>query len=215
MPLFYALSRQALALRLDWWVFIVAGWIVWAIVIGLILYCCVRWRNRGQKPEEFTKNTKIELISVIVPLLIVAALFVFNQRQEDVVDALAATPQNRIDVTAYRWSWKFSYVGTPVTVYGTPMQPPTLYLPEGKVTQIALTSTDVTHSFWIPALLFKRDAIPGLINRFDLTPTKLGRYPSRCAQFCGLDHAFMTFTVRVVSPAAYDRYLASRGAQQP
>ncbi len=84
------------------------------------------------------------------------------------------------------------------------MVPPTLYLPLGRPTEIDLRSEDVTHSFWVPAFLFKRDAIPGMTNVFDITPTRTGTFPSRCAQFCGLDHALMTFVVRVVPAAAYD-----------
>lgn len=215
MPLLHAPSLQAVAMRLDWWVFVVAGLAVWIVVIALILYAIVRWRDRGQSPEQFSRNTPWEIVSVVVPVLLVTGLFIVSQHQEEIVDALAASPQNRIDVTAFRWSWEFAYEGTPVTVSGTPASPPTLYLPQGRTTEIALRSDDVTHSFWVPALLFKRDAIPGLVNRFDITPTRTGRYAAKCAQFCGIDHAFMTFTVRVVPASAYDRYLASRGAVEP
>jgi cytochrome c oxidase subunit 2 len=67
----------------------------------------------------------------------------------------------------------------------------------------------------VPAFLFKRDAIPGMANAFDLTPNRLGTFPGRCAQFCGLSHAQMTFIVRVVPRTAYVRYLATRGAAVP
>ncbi len=102
-----------------------------------------------------------------------------------------------------------------VTTTGTPAAPPTLYLPVGETTEIELRSADVTHSFWVPAFLFKRDAIPGMTNVFDLTPNRTGSFPGRCAQFCGLRHALMTFTVQVVPRTAYVRYLAARGAAAP
>jgi cytochrome c oxidase subunit II len=215
MPLLHALSQQADAMRFDWWVFTVAGLAVFVFVIGLVLYAAIRWRDRGQVPEMFSNNTPWELASVVLPIVIVTALFVVSQRQEDAVDALAASPQSRVDVTAYRWSWTFSYDGTPVTVYGTPNAPPTLLLPLGRTTEISLRSNDVTHSFWVPALLFKRDAIPGLVNRFDVTPLQVGRFAAKCAQFCGLNHAFMTFTVQVVPGSVFNRYLASGGAHVP
>ena len=63
----------------------------------------------------------------------------------------------------------------------------------------------MTHSFWVPAFLFKRDAIPGMINVFDITPNRTGRFVSRCAQFCGLDHALMNFVVEVVPQSTYAR----------
>ncbi len=69
------------------------------------------------------------------------------------------------------------------------------------MTQINLYSNDVVHSFWIPSFLFKRDANPGITNHFDVTPTQTGLFHGVCAEYCGLDHALMTFTVEVV-PAA-------------
>ena len=126
------------------------------------------------------------------------------------VDRVAAHPRERIAVTAFRWSWRFEYRGERIRRVGTPDRPPTLYLPLGRATQIDLRSADVTHSFWVPAFLFKRDAIPGMTNVFDLQPTRLGDFPARCAQFCGLDHAHMTFVVRVIPPAAYESLLATR-----
>jgi len=217
MALLHALSLQAEAMRSDWWVFIFAGAFVWLVVVGLIVFASIRWRARpgNEQPPQFSSNAPVEILTVVIPLLMVTGLFLYSNRAEYVVDALAASPAAKIDVTAFRWSWEFAYEGTPVVVYGTPQSPPTLYLPVNRTVQIDLRSDDVTHSFWVPALLFKRDAIPGLVNRFDISPTRLGNYPGRCAQFCGLEHALMTFTVRVVPDAAYDRYLASDGATPP
>ena len=84
-----------------------------------------------------------------------------------------------------------------------------------RTTEIDLATADVNHSFWVPGFLFKRDAIPGMTNVFDVTPGRTGTYLSRCAQFCGLDHALMTFVVDVVPDDAYDRYIASNGVEKP
>jgi cytochrome c oxidase subunit 2 len=86
-------------------------------------------------------------------------------------------------------------------------------LPVNRTTRIELTSSDVTHSFWVPDFLFKRDAIPGQMTAFDLEPNRLGSFPGRCAQFCGFDHAYMTFRVRVVSVADFAVWL--RRAAKP
>ena len=217
MLLSHALSVQAQAMRDDWWVFIFAGLLVWIVVTGLIAYASIRWRARpgNEDPPQFSSNQPWEITSVVIPLLMVIGLFLYSNHAEYITDALAATPADKVDVTAFRWSFRFAYTGTPVVVVGTPQSPPTLYMPVNRTVQIDLRSADVTHSFWVPALLFKRDAIPGLVNRFDITPTHLGTYRGRCAQFCGLLHAFMTFTVRVVPDAAYDHYLASDGVTPP
>jgi cytochrome c oxidase subunit II len=209
-------SAQGAAMSRDWFIFIAVAIAVGAFVYANIIWCLVAYRRReGRSPETFTRNTPLELLYVSVPLAIVIGLFVVTIFIETPIDRVSAHVQSRIAVTAFRWSWSFQYLGTPITTIGTPGQPPTLYLPLGRTTEIDLRSTDVTHSFWVPAFLFKRDAIPGMENVFDIKPTRLGAFPGRCAQFCGLDHALMTFNVRVIPVAAYDRFLASRGTALP
>jgi cytochrome c oxidase subunit 2 len=208
-------SIHGAAMRTDWYVFVAAGLFVGLYVYACIFWCIVKYRRRSNAlPEQFSGNPPLEFLYAAIPLLMVLGLFGITFAIEMPVDHVLAAPPNRVAVTAFRWSWRFEYPGG-VTVSGTPMQPPTLYLPLGEPTEIDLSSADVTHSFWVPAFLFKRDAIPGMTNVFDLTPTRAGRFPSRCAQFCGLSHAFMTFVVAVVPRAAYERYLASNGAAAP
>lgn len=198
----------------DWRLFTAVGLIVTVLVWGLILFAIVRWRRRpgDATPPQFRNNYGIEIAWTIVPLIIVAALFVYTYRAEARVDALVAHPAVTVAVRAYRWGWNFAYAGGPVVggasngpVNGSTLaiKPPQLVLPLGETTRIELTSDDVTHGFWVPDFLFKRDAIPGMINAFDLRPEKLGTYLGRCSQFCGFDHALMTFTVRVVTPRAF------------
>ena len=131
------------------------------------------------------------------------------------VDYVSAHPENRIAVRAFRWSWRFAYNGGRIVTTGTPLAPPTLYVPVNRTTEIALTTVDVNHSFWVPAFLFKRDAIPGMTNVFDITPNRTGTFLARCAQFCGLEHASMSFAVDVVPGDAYDRFIASNGSTTP
>jgi cytochrome c oxidase subunit II len=207
-------SAQGVAMRTDWYVFIGAGIFVGAFVYACIAWCLVAYRERtGRGPAQFSGNTPLEILYVAIPLALVIALFGVTFVIEMPIDRVA-DPPNRIAVTAFRWSWRFEYPGG-LTTLGTPMAPPTLFLPAGRSTEIDLRSEDVTHSFWVPAFLFKRDAIPGMTNVFDLTPNRTGRFLSRCAQFCGLDHALMTFVVRVVPSAGYARYLATNGAVTP
>ena len=86
-----------------------------------------------------------------------------------------------------------------------------MVLPMGETVRIELTSSDVIHSFYVPGFLFKRDAIPGRTTAFDFRADRLGVYRGECAEFCGLDHAYMNFSVRVVSPGAFEAWLASHG----
>jgi cytochrome c oxidase subunit II len=209
-------TAQGAAMRRDWLIFLAFGIAVGVFVYGNIVWCLIAYRRRnGRDAAHFEKNTPLEFTYVAIPLAIVFVLFAITFFIERPIDRVSAQVRNRVAVTAFRWSWEFQYLGSPITVIGTPVQPPTLYLPLGRTTEIDLRSDDVTHSFWVPAFLFKRDAIPGMENVFDLTPTRLGSFAGRCAQFCGLEHALMTFTVKVIPSAAYDKYLASNGTATP
>lgn len=202
-------------MRTDWYVFIAAGIFVGAYVYACIFWCLWRYRRRSNElPKQFSGNPPLEILYVVLPFLIVLGLFGVTFAIELPVDGVAAHPANRIAVTAFRWSWEFRYPNGATTI-GTTHSPPTLYLPVGETTEIDLRSADVTHSFWVPAFLFKRDAIPGMTNVFDIAPNRTGTFPARCAQYCGLDHAFMTFLVSVVTPEAYARYLRSNGTAPP
>ncbi len=198
-----------------WIVFIVAALCVGAFVYALMTYAIVKWRRRrpddASIPPQFSQNVFWEVTGAAIPLLIVGGLFALTLMREYRVDAVENRPYAVVDATGYRWSWQFRYPGHDLNLYGTEQTPPVLVLPAGKLTQINLTSADVVHSFWIPAFLFKRDATPGYTMHFDLTPNRLGTFAGECSEFCGLQHALMTFKVRVVPPEQYARWLASGG----
>jgi cytochrome c oxidase subunit 2 len=214
MPIMHPASMQAADLAGVWYIFGGAALFVAVFVYALILYSIVRWRERATDvgfPPQFKKNAPIEITGVVIPFIIVIGLFYITYVREGVVDFLKPNPYVTVDVTAYRWSWQFRYPAKNIVVNGTVHNPPTLVLPVGKMTQINLYSDDVVHSFWIPSFLFKRDANAGITNHFDVTPTKTGFFHGVCAEYCGLDHALMTFTVQVVPAADFDRWMASGG----
>lgn len=218
-----AATKQASILAGDWLLFAVSGLLVALLVWGLIGFALARWRRTraSDEPPQFRNNYPLEIAWTAVPLIFVCVLFFFGYRAEASVDALGARPDVVVHVDAYRWGWQFRYEGGPVVggSAGSPVlgsaaaPPPQLVLPLGETTRIELTSSDVTHSFWVPDFYFKRDAIPGQVSSFDLQPDRLGIFPGRCAQFCGLDHALMTFTVRVVAPARFAVWRREAGAR--
>jgi cytochrome c oxidase subunit 2 len=201
-------SSQAAAIAGDWWIFTGGALVVALLVWGLILYAAFRFRRSPSNPtprSQIDSNTPLEIAWTAAPLLVVIGLFVTTYRIEADVEALAPAPAVEIAVNGYRWGWTFAYRNGP-TIDGTAAQPPEMVLPLGRTVAIAATSSDVIHSFWVPDMLFKRDAVPGRVTAFDLTPTKPGTFVGRCAEFCGLNHALMTFRVRVVSPGEYERW---------
>jgi cytochrome c oxidase subunit 2 len=194
------------------------------IVWGLILWSLAFYRRkRGDTtiPRQFSEHYFIEVVYVTIPILIVAVMFYFTVVTENEVDAVAAHPAEIVHVTAYQWGWRFHYEGTPVIVQtdgeptllaGLPTSPqyPQLVLPEGEATQIILTSNDVVHGFYVAAFNFSRYALPGVTNVFDLTPNQTGVFPGRCTQYCGLYHAEMLFSVRVLPDKAFHTWLAKK-----
>lgn len=208
-------TLQGLAVEHLWLVFLFVGLAVAAAVYGLIFWSIIAYRRRGEAlPPQFHQNVPLEIVYTAIPLLIVAGLFVLTVRTEAFVDRLTRTGDPvSIRATGFRWSWQFEYEGEHVTVQGTPDRPPELVVPTGEPIRITVVSVDVMHAFYVPAFLFKRDAFPGLTNRFEVTVRDPGTYLGECAEFCGLDHARMLFTVRAVPPAEFRAWLeqARRG----
>jgi cytochrome c oxidase subunit 2 len=214
MEIFYPASVQGATLRSDWEIFLSAALVVALVVYALILIPPFVWRRREadeRLPPQFNKNAPLSFVYIGIPLLLVCALFYVTYVKEVRVEALAASPYATVNATAFRWSWRFDYPGKGISIAGTPQEQPVLVLPVNETTRINLFAADTTHSMWVPAFLFKRDAIPGYTNRFDFTPTQTGSFIGLCAQYCGLDHALMRFVVRVVPDDAYQRWLRSGG----
>ncbi|MBV8152401.1 MAG: cytochrome c oxidase subunit II [Candidatus Eremiobacteraeota bacterium] len=206
-------TTQSDDLRRVWTVFLTAAAGVYAIVAGLILWCVVAYRRRGRKvvqAADFHQNAPLEIAWTVIPILIVIGLFLVTYPAERHVESVTPNPDGVVQVIGFRWSWRFLYPREHVAIEGGTGATPNLVLPVGRTTEIKLSSSDVVHAFWVPAFLFKRDATPGREQTFDLTPRQIGVFPGRCAEFCGTDHATMTFTVRVVSPADYAAWLAAR-----
>jgi cytochrome c oxidase subunit 2 len=115
-----------------------------------------------------------------------------------------------VRVTGHQWWWRIEY-RDPLT--GTWIETANeLHLPAGRMAQVALGSADVIHSFWVPNLAGKMDVIPGRRNVLSLTPRREGWFRGQCAEFCGMQHAFMAFDVKVESPQAFAAWLAAQNA---
>ncbi len=160
--------------------------------------------------KPYHESVPLEIVYTAVPVLIVVVLFVISVRANDRVTALAPDPSLTVRVEAFTWGWRFAYPGG-VEVVSPPSSEttagPVLMLPLGETVRFQLTSNDTIHAFWVPEFLYKKDAIPGRTFEFDVTPTEQGTFQGHCAEFCGLNHAYMNFKVRVVSGADFDAWL--------
>jgi cytochrome c oxidase subunit II len=207
-------TSQARAVSDLWTIFLVAGAGVGALVWGLITFSIVRYRRRaGRAPDATTPSDapRLEIAWTVGPILLVLVLFAATLGTLGKVDATSANSV-RIDVQGFRWQWRFDYTGRQVSVIGDRDHPAEMVVPVGVPIHVHLTATDVVHSFYVPAFLFKRDAIPGHPNDFEFTVDAPGAYAGQCAEFCGVFHDRMTLTVRALDQAAFDAWLQSAAA---
>jgi cytochrome c oxidase subunit 2 len=190
-------------------VFLIAAACVFGVVAVWLLSSVVAFRRRTDElPDQIHGNNKLELTWTAIPLALVLFLFVVTIRAQHTV--LSDPPARvTIDVTAFQWSWQFDYEGSDKQVIGGPNNVPEMVVPVGVPIHIRLRSADVVHSFYVPRALFKRQAIPGTTNEFDMNFQRVGLYHGQCAQFCGVSHADMLFRVKVVSQDQFDRFLTS------
>jgi cytochrome c oxidase subunit 2 len=207
-----AASREGSDVQSLWKGFFVAAIAVGVLVLGLIVYVTIRFRRRNDDvPSQKPAHVPLEILYTVTPIVVVAVLFGFSVAAEQRITSTVDDPPLSVDVTGFQWGWKFEYPDQRVTVLGTgELQPPELYLPVDQTTRLVLRTTDVNHSFWVPRFLNKRDLIQGVDNVIDITPTEVGRYDGKCAEYCGLDHWRMDFVVNVVSQTDFDDWIRSQ-----
>ena len=209
-------TRQGQTIADLWVVFAIAAAIVGVIVWGLVTWSIVRYRRRGEGlPPQTPGNIVAEVIWTVLPIVTVVALFVLTFRATNAIETPDAQPTVQVEVNAFTWQWSFHYTDGGVTIVGAPDAPPELVVPVGEPIRVTITSTDVDHSFYVPAFLFKRDAIPGHPTSFDFTVVAPGTYGGQCAEFCGLHHDTMRFTVRAVGRPEFDAWLAAQRSAAP
>ncbi len=195
--------------------------VIFVIVGGLIVGFAIRYRRKpgdDELPPQIHGNSTIEIVWTAIPTLIVLILFVLSAIELGRLDTAPASPKTMtIDVTGFQWQWRFTYPefktahGNGLFVEGTSGQTkslPVLHLAEGVPVHFHLESQDVIHSFFIPVFLFKRDVIPGHPNDFTMTPDRLGTFPGKCAELCGLYHSRMLFTVKIEPQDQFDAWAA-------
>ncbi|HEY2207187.1 MAG TPA: cytochrome c oxidase subunit II [Pseudonocardia sp.] len=215
-------TPQALEMRQLWTTLALASLVVGVLVWGFMFWATLFHRKRGdgELPKQFQYSLPVEIISVVLPTIIVAGIFGYTVLVQNDVDKSVANPAVKVNVTAFQWNWKFDYpdnpTGKPISTLGTSETIPLLVLPTDRSIEFSLTSTDVIHSFFVPEFLFKRDVFPDpdkndtdktfVIDKID----RQGAFVGRCAELCGSYHSAMNFEVRALSPDLYDRYLQLR-----
>ena len=174
--------------------------LLFLLVAGLLVLFVVRYRRRpGVAPQKSSAhNTVLEITWTGIPVLIVSVIF---YQGFSAYMTMQKAPANSYDlrVSARQWAWQFIYPNGHVDER--------LHVPAGEPIRLTMTSEDVIHGLWIPALRVKQDVVPGRYSSLWFQADKPGIYDILCTQYCGDDHSNMLSTLEVQTPADYDKWL--------
>jgi len=206
--------------------------IIGVVVFGVMFYSMFMHRkSRGANASNFHESTTLEFAWTIVPFLI---LFGMAFPATSTLKKIYNTDNADMDIliTGYQWKWKYEYLGQDVSFFSNLSEKSRaqiyskdkksddylldvdepVYIPVGKKVRFLVTAADVIHSWWVPDLAVKRDAIPGYVNESWTFVEEPGTYVGQCAELCGKDHGFMPIVVKAVPQAEFDQWLADKQA---
>jgi cytochrome c oxidase subunit 2 len=200
-------SREAGRIDFVFWFVIAICIAVFSVVAAVSIYSVVKFRARPDDDSDgppIHGHTGLEIAWTAIPAVLVTLIAVVS------TVALAENGKwhaNRlkVEVTARQFAWSFKY-----PQYGG-FQSGTLWLQEDRQVELRLRSLGVIHSFWVPEFRQKQDAVPGVLTRLGITPTKSGKHTLICTELCGLGHALMRAPVVVLEKPAFDRCVKSKG----
>lgn len=204
------------------------------VVIGVIVFGAMFWsmlvhrRSTGQEPAHFHESTTVEILWTVVPLVILVLMAIpATKTLIEIYDS--SESELDIQVTGYQWKWHYKYLGEDVEFFSNLTTPKDqinnkatkgehyllevdepLVVPVGTKVRFLITAADVIHSWWVPALAVKKDAIPGFINESWTRIDEPGIYRGQCTELCGKDHGFMPVVVEAKSKEDYATWLAER-----
>ncbi|CAB4873873.1 MAG: cytochrome c oxidase subunit II [Actinobacteria bacterium] len=220
-----AAATQAAPIDTFYDVLIIISVPVFVLVTTVVLFSVFRFRMRAGEEEldgpPTHGNTRLEIIWTAIPSIIVTALCVYGASVLSEIDAAKA---DQIQVTAYaqQFAWDFEYTGSNGKKFLTeqmyvPCKPTTAATGDGAACsgqqiKFDIKAVDVIHSFWIPSMRMKQDAVPGITTHTKVNPNRIGSYPIVCAELCGIGHSIMRSTIHVVTPARYTAWLAAKSA---
>lgn len=217
---------------LVFWVCVAIG----VVVFGIMFYSMYKHRkSKGAESAQFHESTKVEILWTLIPTLIILAIgvraFFTLEKMYDFSDS-----DMTVEIVGYQWKWRYTYLSdspdaqvsffsnlaTPrdqidnlqakSTNYLLEVDEP-LVLPVGTKVRFVLSAADVIHSWWVPALAVKKDAIPGIVNEAWTVINEPGIYRGQCTELCGKDHGFMPIEVHAVTQEEFDAWYSDKQEQ--
>ena len=211
----------------------------WCVGIGVVVFGVMiislfkHRKSQGAEPATFTHSTSAEIIWTAIPVVILLIMAVPAAKTmiklEDTRD-----PDITIVATAYQWKWHYKYQDEGIEFFSSLARPSVdarrkqsgvdvntvenylldvdrpMVVPAGAKVRLLLTSNDVIHSWWVPELAIKKDAIPGIVNETWFNVNEVGTYRGQCTELCGKDHGYMPIVVEAVEPDAYQAWIDTR-----
>ncbi len=210
--------------------------VIGVVVFGLMFYSIIAFRkSAGAKAAQWHESTKVEILWTLIPFLILIGMAVPATKALIMMENVSNADMT-IKVTGYQWKWHYQYLDDGINFFSTmasdsnmarqlnsgidPNGVPNyllevdnhLVVPVGKKIRFLTTAGDVIHAWWVPALGWKRDAIPGYINESWAEIQTAGTYRGQCAELCGKDHGFMPIVVDALSAEAYAAWVTKMKA---
>jgi cytochrome c oxidase subunit II len=183
---------------------------IFVLVMAVALYSVWAFRVKPGDTRDGAPihgNTRLEVIWVTIPLIIVSVLAGYGWIVLDDIEAKKADTLV-VHVTGQQFAWSFEYPGQ------GKLQSNQLVLPKDRPVHFKINTKDVLHDFWVPEFRLKSDAVPGITTEIRVTPTRLGSYPVVCAELCGIGHSTMRQTVRVVPADEFESWVSEQRASK-
>lgn len=210
--------------------------IFWISVgIGILVYGIMAWsiyhhrKSKGAVASQFHENTTLEVVWTIIPFVILIAIAVPSTTAMIRTYDTVAGSDMTIKVTGYQWRWRYDYIDyefgfmsnltTPLAQINNKVPKDEHYLlevdnplvlPINKKIRFVITADDVIHAWWLPALGFKQDAIPGFINEAWAIIEEPGTYRGQCTELCGRGHGFMPIVVVAKTQEEFDKWVSAQ-----
>jgi cytochrome c oxidase subunit 2 len=225
------LSKETYELHMMvfWWCVAIG-----VVVFGVMIYSLIKHRkSQGVEPAKFSHSTVAEVTWTAIPVVILLIMAV--PAAETMIKAEdSRDPDLSIVITGYQWKWHYRYQDEGIEFYSSLARPSLearrldagidvntvdnylldvdrpVVVPKNAKVRLLMTSNDVIHSWWVPELAIKKDAVPGIVNETWFRATEVGTYRGQCAELCGKDHGYMPIVVEVVEPEAYQAWVATR-----
>jgi cytochrome c oxidase subunit 2 len=223
------MSREVYSLHMIiFWICVVIA----VVVFGVMFWSLIRYRkSKGAKAAHFHENTLVEILWTAIPLVILVVMAIpATATLRKIYDTSEA--EMDVMITGHQWRWHYEYLGEDISFFSNLATPPEqidgreqkgenyllevdqpLVLPVDTKIRLLLTSNDVIHSWWVPQLAVKKDAIPGFVNENWTRIDEPGIYRGQCTELCGRLHGFMPVTVKAVSKEDYRLWLSEQKQQ--